>query len=53
MTKYKTFKTTMGRKYKVRMSKDEIAEQELYRLVLVTLPFVGSILLTVVWLARG
>ena len=51
--RYRTFKTTLGRKYKVRMTKDEIAEQELYRLVLVTLPFISSILMMVVWLSRG
>ena len=51
--RYRTFKTTLGRKYKVRMTQDEIAEQELYRLVLVTLPFISSILMMVVWLSRG
>lgn len=52
MTQYKTLKTTMGRKYKVRMSEDEIAERDLYRLAVVALPFFGTILLMAVWLWR-
>lgn len=53
MTKYKTFKTTLGRKYRIRMTKEEIEEQELYNMVIVTLPFISAILLFVVWFARG
>ena len=53
MSQYKVLKTTMGRKYKVRMSEDEIAERDLYRLAVVALPFFGTVLLMAVWLLRG
>ena len=49
---YKTLKTTMGRKYRVRMTEDEIAERDLFRLALFALPFFGTILLMLVWLWR-
>ena len=49
---YKTLKTTMGRKYKVRMTEDEVAERDLFRLALFALPFFGTILLMLVWLWR-
>ena len=51
--KYRTLKTTMGRKYRIRMTEDEIAERELYRLAVVALPFFGTVLLMAVWLWRG
>lgn len=51
--KYRTFKTTMGRKYKVPMTEDEIAERSLFRMAITVLPFLGTVLLTIVWLARG
>lgn len=51
--KYRTFRTTMGRKYKVRMTDDELAERELFNIVLVLAPFLGTILLMAVWLWRG
>ena len=53
MSQYKVLKTTMGRKYKVRMTEDEIAERDLYRMAVVALPFFGTILLMAVWLLRG
>ena len=53
MNKYRTFRTTMGRKYRVRMTKEEVEEQELYNIVIVTLPFISAILLFVVWYTRG
>ena len=49
---YKTLKTTMGRTYRVRMSEDDVAERDLFRLVLFALPFFGTILLMAVWLWR-
>ena len=52
MSQYKVLKTTMGRKYKVRMSEDEIAERDLYRMAIVALPFFGTVLLMAVWLWR-
>ena len=49
---YKTLKTTMGRKYRIRMTEDEVAERDLFRLALFALPFFGTILLMAVWLWR-
>ena len=46
---YRTFKTTMGRKYKVRMTKEEVAEKELYDIVLVIVTFVCSALMMLTW----
>lgn len=51
--KYRTLKTAMGRKYRIRMTEDEIAERELYRLAVVALPFIGTVALMAVWLWRG
>lgn len=51
--KYRTVKTTMGRKFRVPMSEDEIAERSLFRMAITVLPFLGTVLLTVVWLTRG
>ena len=50
--KYKLMKTTMGRKYYVRMADDEVAERILYRIALVVLPFITSVLMMAVWLGR-
>ena len=52
MKNYRTFKTTMGRKFRVRMTAEEMAEKELYNLVIVVLPFVGTIALMLTWLWR-
>ena len=49
---YKTMKTTMGHKYRMRMAEDEVAERDLFRLAIVALPFFGTILLMAVWLWR-
>ena len=50
MSQYKVLKTTMGRRYKVRMTEDEIAERDLFRLVVVGLPFLASVLMTILWI---
>ena len=49
MSQYKVMKTTMGRKYKVRMSEDEIAERDLYRMAVVILPLISSVLMFLIW----
>ena len=49
MKGYRTFKTTMGHKIRVRMSDDEIAERELFHMVLVALPLVTSALMFFLW----
>ena len=53
MNKYRTFKTTMGHKIRVRMSDDEIAERELFHMVLVALPLVTSALMFFLWVKVG
>lgn len=40
--RYRTYKTTMGRKIRVRMSDEEIAARWLYRFALVAVPFITS-----------
>lgn len=49
MKGYRTFKTTMGRKYSVRMDAEERAEQWLYNAALVVLPFITSIVFFLIW----
>lgn len=51
--KYRTVKTTMGRKFRVPMTDDEVAERSLFRMAITVLPFLGAVLLTAVWLMRG
>lgn len=51
--KYRTFRTTMGRKYRVRMTDDELAERELFHITLILVPFLSTVLLMAVWLWRG
>ena len=50
---YRTFKTTMGRKYRMRVTEDEVAERELFHIALILVPFLSTILLMAVWLWRG
>lgn len=52
MKGYKTFRTTMGHKIRVKMSEDEIAEQELFHIVIVLLPSLTFILFACAWLGR-
>jgi len=48
---YRTIKTTMGRKYRMRIPEDELAERRLFHAALVCLPFFGTIAMMAVWLA--
>ena len=48
--KYKTVKTTLGHKFRVRMDDDEILEQTIYRIVVACTPLV---MITVFALAAG
>lgn len=50
MSQYKVLKTTMGRRYKVRMTEDEIMERDLFHLVIVGLPLLASVLMTILWI---
>lgn len=49
MSQYKVLKTTMGRKYKVRMCEDEVAERDLFRMAIVLLPLISSVLMFLIW----
>lgn len=53
MSQYKVMKTTMGRKYRMRMADNEVSERELFRLAVVVVPFLGTVLLLAAWLVRG
>lgn len=52
MKGYKTFRTTMGHKIRVRMSAEEIAERELFHIVVVLLPAASFVLFAAAWLGR-
>ncbi len=38
MSEYRTFKTTMGHKIRVKMTDQEIIERDLFRLLLLVIP---------------
>jgi hypothetical protein len=50
---YKTLKTTMGRRYRVRVTSEEAAARWLYNVALVVVPFVSSALMFYVWVKVG
>lgn len=49
MTMYKTYKTTIGHKIRVRMSQEEVSARWLYRFALVAVPFISSIVMFYIW----
>ena len=49
---YKTMKTTMGHKYRVRMAEDSKAERILFWLAMTALTFIGTAGMTFLWI-RG
>lgn len=53
MSQYKVQKTSMGHRYYVRMAENEVSERELFRLAVVVVPFIGTVLLLAAWLVRG
>ncbi len=53
MSEYKILKTTMGRRFRVRMTEEEIEEKELLRIALVTLPFLASAGMFLLWIKMG
>ena len=53
MSNYRTFKTTMGHKIRMRMTEEEIAERELFHIVLVALPFIASVGMFLLWIKMG
>ena len=52
MEKYRTLKTAMGRKYRVRMTPGEIADRWLYRAAITLVPAAWLIIAFTLWL-RG
>ena len=52
MSQYRTFKTTLGHKYRVRMDAEERAEKELFTFVQIITTSIGTLLLMIVWLMR-
>lgn len=53
MKGYKTFRTTMGHKIRVKMSPEEIAERDLFHIALVVFPFLASTLMFFLWVKLG
>ena len=53
MKRYRVMKTTMGRKYLVRMSDQEVIDQRIYHAVLFILPFITSAIMFWLWVKLG
>ena len=53
MKGYKTFKTTMGHKIRVKMSDEEIQERETFHALVILMPFIGSALMFFLWVKAG
>lgn len=49
---YRTIKTTEGHKYKMKLSKTEIADRRAYWLTVTVLPFVTSMIMFYLWVKR-
>ena len=49
---YKTYKTTMGRKYRMREPYDATLERILFRAAIVVLPFVAAAGMMWLWIAE-
>ena len=52
MTKYRTFRTTMGHTMRVRMTDEEIAERELFHMTVIGLPILTGILYALAYFGR-
>ena len=48
--KYRTFRAADGRRVRVEMTEDEIAERTLFRMGITVLPFLTAVLFFLVWL---
>ena len=53
MNRYTRIKTSMGHKYWMRMSGQEIIDRRIYRIALVVVPFISSALLFLTWVKAG
>lgn len=47
---YRTYRTTMGRKYRMRVAEDERRERILFRAVITMLPLVTVVGMFVMWI---
>lgn len=53
MKGYKTIKTTLGHKIRVKMSEEEIQEREMFNALVVLMPLIGSALMFFLWVKVG
>ena len=53
MKEYRTFKTTLGHKVRVRMSAEEIAERSLFHTAIVCVPFLAAVFMFLLWVKMG
>lgn len=53
MKRYKVQRTTLGHRYYVRQTEDEIAERIRYNVALVVVPFVSAALMFFLWVKVG
>ena len=53
MKGYKTIKTTLGHKIRVKMSDEEIQEREMFNALVVLMPLIGSALMFFLWVKVG
>lgn len=53
MKQYKVIRTSTGHKIRVHLSEEEIAARTLYRIAVVTIPFVSSALMFWMWVKCG
>ena len=48
--KYRTFRAADGRRVRVEMTEDEIAERTMFRMGITAFPFITAVLFFLVWL---
>jgi len=53
MKGYKTIKTTLGHKIRVKMSEEEIQEREMFQAMVILMPLIGSALMFFLWVKVG
>ncbi len=53
MKGYKTIKTTLGHKIRVKMSADEIAERQMFCMAVIVLPLITSAAMFFLWVKVG
>lgn len=53
MKGYRTFKTSMGHKIRVKMTAEEIAERSLFHTAIVCVPFLAAVGMFFLWVKMG